>query len=451
MIYINPREVAAEALLEIMKEEAYNNIVLKRILRRNGAMSTQDKAFVTEIVNGTLRNIIYIDYIINKISNVKTEKMKPWVASVLRTGVYQLKFMDKTPNSAVCNESVKLVKEKGFGSLSGFVNGVLRNVIRKEKEIALPKEIERPDEYLSVLYSYPLWILRMWLSVYSYEFVKELCIKNNTSPDVTIVCNSLKISKQALKENMEKNGVVVKDGFYYKNALHISRTSDITSLDLFKLGLFHVQDESSMLAVQVLDPKPGEKILDLCAAPGGKSILAAEIMKNKGEIIARDIYEHKLSLMEETAQRLDITIIKTQQKDATILDEESKNYFDRVLVDAPCSGLGLIRKKPDIKLRKSRMEIDVLCQIQKKILHSAAEYVKIGGIVVYSTCTICKKENEKNVEWFLEQHENFKLEDSSTYLPSVKRGTEKETGGIQLFPHIHNTDGFFIARFKREE
>ena len=276
MIQINPREVACEGLYRIFEEQSFNNVVLKSLLKQNGAMPKNDRAFVTEIVNGTLRNIYYIDYVINQFSKTKTEKMKPWLLAVIRSGVYQIIFMDKVPNSAACNEAVKLAKLRGYGKLSGFVNGVLRNISRNIDDIKLPN-IGTP-EYLSVKYSHPLWLIKMWLHEYDYEFVEKLCESNNKAPDVTIAVNTLKTDKESLKKELEKSGIVVEYGKYYENVLHIKKTADISSLEAFKNGLFHIQDESSVTAVNVLSPKKGEKILDVCAAPGGKSLLCAEIM-----------------------------------------------------------------------------------------------------------------------------------------------------------------------------
>lgn len=449
MVVINPREIAAEALMEIIEQDAYNNMALRKILRQNGAMSPQDRRLVTEIVNGTLRNLIYIDWILNQFSTVKTEKMKPWICSVLRTATYQILFLDKVPHSAVCNEAVKLTKKKGFEKLSGFVNGVLRKLLREWKSLPLPEEKKDPAEYLEILYSHPRWLLKMWLHEYPYEFVKNLCRKNNESPDVTAVCNRLKITPEELEVWLQKEGVTVKKGIYHSDLLHLSGTANLAGLESFQKGFFHIQDESSALAVQALDPQPGEKILDICAAPGGKSMLAAERMKNKGLVLSRDIFEHKLELIEETAQRLGIRILKTEKRDASEPIQEEELLFDRVLVDAPCSGFGLIRKKPDLKWRRSGEDIDALIQLQRKILAASATYVKKDGILVYSTCTICKKENQKNVEWFLSQYP-FELCDLKEFLPKELWKEEKGENYLQLFPHIHNTDGFFIARMKRK-
>ncbi len=443
-IQINPREIAVQALLEI--EQKYNTMVLRKLLRQNGAMLPKDRAFVTEIVNGSLRNLYYIDFVINAVSNTKTQKIKPYLLAVLRTAVYQIYFM-KVPENAVCDEAVKLVKKRGLHSLSGFVNAVLRNIIRKKDEIRLPDEKQYPVAYLSLKYSHPEWLLKMWLHQYDYDFVKELCKQNNMPPDVTIVINPLRTTTEQLAKELEQQGVLVKKGMY-QNVLHLSKTADIAKLKAFQQGKFHVQDESSVTAVEVLAPQPQEKILDMCAAPGGKSFLMAEKMQNKGLICAYDIHAHKLELLQEGAERLGLSIIQTKEQDGTVFQQEQQEAFDRVLVDAPCSGLGLIRKKPDIRLKKDGNVIDALLPIQREILMQAAKYVKQDGILVYSTCTLCKKENEKNVEWFLQQHKDFELE-----LPLLPITTMMETQQkiITLYPHIHHTDGFFIARFRRKE
>jgi len=233
--------------------------------------------------------------------------------------------------------------------------------------------------------------------------------------------------------------------------LHLSKTADMRKLEAFDEGKFHVQDESSVTAVEVLSPQSGEKILDICAAPGGKSFLMAEKMNNKGQIYCCDIYENKLELLQEGAERLGITILTTKQQDGSVFEKDYEQAFDRVLVDAPCSGLGLMRKKPDIRLKKNGNDIDNILLLQKEILKQSSKYVKKDGILVYSTCTLCKKENEKNVEWFLQQHKNFKLEDISPLLPSKMEAETAKKGYITLYPHIHHTDGFFIARFRRKE
>ncbi len=446
MIQINPREVATEAMMQIMTEGAYNTITLRRLLRQNGAMQKQEKAFVTEIVNGTLRNIVYIDYVIGQFSNTKIQKIKPWILAVLRTAVYQILFLT-VPDNAACNEAVKLVNERGYKGLSGFVNGLLRTIARKKQNMTLPEE--NTAEYLHIVYSHPLWLVKMWIAYYGYAQTEALCKANNISPDVTIRINTTQINQTMLQEMLEKEQISVQKGVLCAHALRLTKTADLTKSMSFQNGLFHVQDESSQLAVAVLAPKPEQKILDICAAPGGKSFTIAQMMENKGEVVARDIYAHKVDLIAEGAKRLGLSIVHTEVHDATVFVEKDKEAFDAVLADVPCSCLGLLRKKPDIRLKKDGSEIDNLIPIQRKILEQAAMYVKTGGVLLYSTCTLSKKENEKNVEWFLQNHPEYTLEDMTPYLPKQMADMGKQ-GYLTVFPHIHHTDGFFIARLKKK-
>lgn len=446
MIPINPREVAAEALLEIMTAEAYNTMTLRRLLRQNGAMPERDRAFVTEIVNGTLRNLLYIDHVLNTVSKTKTEKMKPWLLAVLRTAVYQILFLD-VPDAAACNEAVKLAGVRGYGALKGFVNGVLRAVAARKAEIPLPEE--GTADFLSVAYSHPLWLVKLWIAYYGYEKTEAICRFDNQAPDVTIRVNPLRTDSAALRKQLEAAGVAVAAGQYAPLALHLSKTADLSRLPAFTDGLFHVQDESSQLAVRVLDPKAGERILDVCAAPGGKSFTIAEEMRDTGMLLSCDLHPHKVRLMEEGAARLGIGCMSCTVRDAAA--EEPRETYDRVLVDAPCSGLGLLRKKPDIRLKKNGNEIDSLIDIQRAILSRAAAAVRAGGVLVYSTCTLCRKENEKNLEWFLQTHPDFAAEDITPFLPAGLGADTAARGYVTLLPPETGTDGFFISRLKRKD
>ncbi len=441
----NERETAVFILMDITKENLYNNIILRKTLEGNPQLSTVQKAFITEMVNGTLRNLILIDYMINQISKTQTTKMKPFILNTLRISVYQIKFMDKVPESAICNEAVLLVKKHGFTSLSGFVNGVVRNMIRNINVLKFPDPSNK-IKYLSTMYSYPEWIIKLWLAEYNFHEVENICKKQLESPKVTVCVNSLKTDKNTLKNIFESEGIDVTEGLYGHDSLVLTRTSNIGKLKSFEEGLFHVQDQSSMLAVAVLDPKEGQSILDVCSAPGGKSFCASYKMNNKGEILARDVHEHKINLIEESIKRLGIEIIKTELKDAL---EEMDEQFDAVLVDAPCSGLGLLQKKPDIKYNKSEKDIKELVILQRKILEATAKKVKVGGTLVYSTCTISKVENIENVNWFVENFP-YELEDVTPYLPAEIAEDTKEQGYVQLLPQKHNIDGFFIARMKRK-
>lgn len=449
MININSREVAVDILLNIMKDGSYSNQELKTMLKKNGAMPKEDRAFVTEIINGTLRNLYYIDYMINKVSSIDTKNMKPYVSAVLRTGYYQIRFMDKVPVSAAVNESVKLIKNKNMGRLSGFVNAVLRKAAELDDSV-LPDKNENNIEYLSVKYSHPIWLLKMWKSSMDEKSIEDLCIADNEAPKVCIAVNTLKTSKKELEDSLRSKGIETENGRFCENALYISKTSDISKLEEFKEGKFFVQDESSMISCSAANPKPGEKILDMCSAPGGKSFNLAMLMKNEGEIVSRDIYEHKINLIKDGAHRLGIKIISCELKDAAAEYKEDFNKYDKVIVDAPCSGFGLLRKKPDIRYNRSGEDIDELIKIQRKILEQASKYVKPGGILIYSTCTICRKENTGNMNWFLE---NFPFEECSLSAADVKNinCSTLDKGYIELLPSIHGTDGFFIAKMRRKD
>ncbi len=444
MVVINLREVCALALEDIFLNGTYSNEALKNILKKNGAMPKRDKAFVTENVNGTLRNIIYIDYVIDYFSNTPINKIKPWLLAVLRSAVYQIIFMN-VPNSAAINEAVKIVKRR-VPSLAGFANAVLRKISNDYNKITF---LENNAENLSIKYSHPLWIVKMWISHYGYDFTESICKANCDKPPVTICINILKTNKEKITKSLKNDNVTLSDGVILKNSIRISNTDNIQMLDAFKMGYFHVQDESSSLAVNILSPKEEEKILDVCASPGGKTALMAELMNNKGTIIARDISDSRLELIEENSKRLGISIIKTEKHNALDFDKNDVEKYDRVLLDAPCSGLGIMRKKADIRLTKNGNDIDSLVKLQRQMLSTVYKYVKKGGILVYSTCTVSKKENEKNIEWFLS---NFPFEavDIKKYLNNIY-APDAKNGFIQLFTNVHNTDGFFIAKLKRKE
>lgn len=441
-----PREMISEILVEINHNGGYNSVVLRQFLNKNKDLSSQDKNFITEVVNGTLRNIYYIDHVIKQFSKTPINKIKPFILSVLRSSIYQICFMN-TPNSASCNEAVKLVEKKGFIQLKAYVNAVLRNVSRNVDNIELPDE--NTKEYLSVKYSHPLWIVNMWVAYYGFDTTKEICEINCLPPKVSIRINTLKTNYDELENLMVDSGVLVEKGKYTNNAMYLKATSNIGELETFKNGMFHVQDESSQLAVEVLNPKEGDKILDLCSAPGGKTFTICEKIEDRGEILACDIFEHKLNLVNDGSERLGLSAIKTRLQDATEYVEEFSGYFDKVLVDAPCSGLGLLRKKPDIRSKKSGDEIDSLIEIQRKILENASKYVKVGGIIVYSTCTLSKKENEKNIEWFLQNFSEFEAVDISGCIDEIQNDTEK-MGYVTLLPNIYKTDGFFISKLIRK-
>ncbi len=442
----NAREVAVNILTEVYEDKGYNNVVLRRTLDEHDELSKLDKAFITQIVNGTLKNSIFIDYIISKFVKMKIEKMDAEVLNIIRTAVYQLLFMDKVPESAICNEAVNISKSLCAKHLHGFINGVVRNIIRSKDKIEYPKA--NTIDYLSIIYSYPKWILEMWLKEYDYATVEQMCKSLNSDPEVSICVNTLKVSVNELENMLKEKEISVTKGNYIQSNLRLVGTSNIAELVEYKNGLFYVQDESSMIAIKCLNPVKGEKILDICSAPGGKSFYSALLMNNEGEIVSRDIYEHKIDMIEESAKRLGLKIIQAEMGNAELLDETLIGKFDKVVVDAPCSGFGILRKKPDIKLNRAIGDIDELVKLQRKILLNAVQYLKEDGILLYCTCTIGKSENQDNFQWMLDNL-GLKADDISKYLPNELKSETARDGYIELLPHIHGMDGFFITRLRK--
>jgi len=439
--------VAVSALMEITSDGAYNNIALRKALARNNALSRQDKAFVTELVNGALRNLIYLDYVIGRFSKTKAAKMKPFVLGVLRTAVYQIMFMDKTPDFAACDESVKLVKKRGLTGLAPFVNGVLRSVARDKASLGMA---ESSVEDLCLKYSYPRWIADYWAEHYGFDITARMCRGLHQAPSVSIAVNTLRTDKASLADALRADGVSVRDGLYLDNSLIISGTSDISGLKTFIDGHFFVIDESSMIAAEVLAPPKGAKILDVCSAPGGKACVLACLCGDDAEILAFDIYEHKVWLIEDTLSRLGVTSVTPLIGDATVFDPALEESADCVLLDAPCSGLGLIRKKPEIKYRKTMDDVDELAGLQRRMLANVSRYVAPGGVLVYSVCTISPRECEDVAEWFTENHpfEPVPIKGEFDGRPGISTPRQ---GCLQVLPVSEEVcaDAFFIAKFRR--
>ncbi|QUH20888.1 16S rRNA (cytosine(967)-C(5))-methyltransferase RsmB [Alkaliphilus sp. B6464] len=443
---MNPREGALITLYEINEKEAFSNIALNKELRRN-SYNQLDKNLLTELVYGVLENQIYIDYIIGQFSTFAIKQMNPYTLNLLRLGIYQLVFLDKVPSFAAVNETVNLSK-KYCKKTTGFINGVLRNVQRNMKNIKLPNPEENIVKYLSVKYSHPEWLVKTFLNNFDKDFTEELLKANNTKPELYVRINTLKISIDDCIKLLTDEGYTIKQSPLIREAVAVKGLQNIEQSNLYKKGYIQIQDFSSMLVAKVLDPKEGEYVIDVCSAPGGKTTHMAQIMNNKGTIIARDIHEHKLKLVERNAQRLGIKIIHTENFSGNDLDEKLLNMADKVLVDAPCSGLGIIRRKPEIKYRKQDEDIKSITAIQYDILKNAAKYVKTGGELVYSTCTINTKENEDIVQKFLKDNPSYVLINLNKEYKDLVPG-EHNSSTVQLYPNLHNTDGFFISKIKR--
>ncbi len=443
-----PRETALKVLYEINKSGAYSNIALNKYLE-GGELSNLDKAFITELVYGTLKWRLSIDYIIDQFSSVKIKKLSPWILNILRLGVYQLVYMSKIPESAACNESVNLAKRYGHSASSRYVNAVLRNVARSRDKIGYPDKTSDLVAYLSIKYSHPDWMVKKWLERFGESFTEGLLRSNNDTAPLTVRVNTLKTSREELENSLRNEGFESVTAKYVDSALTINNPSSLARMEAFAKGLFQVQDESSMLVGKVLDPKPGEFVVDVCSAPGGKSTHIAELMENRGQVVARDIHEHKIKLINEAVQRLGIDIIKTEIFDASQQDKNLLGKADRVLVDAPCTGLGIIRRKPDIKWTRNTNDLNEIVKLQEKILSISSGYVKPGGVLVYSTCTIEPQENEELVKKFLKDNGDYYLEDISELIPDGLTKDTAKDGYIQLYPNIDGIDGFFISRMRR--
>lgn len=418
------RKTAMEILTEVETRQAYSNIALNTFISAN---KPGDQALVREIVYGVLKNKLFIDYVLMQFIRTPLTKLKINTLTILRMGLYQLIFMHSVPEYAAVNESVNLAKKFARGQ-SGFINGVLRGYIRKKEELKLPNQADDLVRYLSIKYSYSEWIVKLWLSSYEADFVEALLSAGNETPRLSIRANRLKEDPDTLLEKLINEGFEAEKGQLSMDALYV-KGSNLLKSPLFLSGGFSIQDESSMLAVDLLDPRPGELVIDVCAAPGGKTLYIAEKMRNQGHVIAWDIYAHKLELLDKAASRNGIAIIETKNHDSTVNDPYFEKWADRVLVDAPCSGLGVIRRKPEIKYVKAMGQIAILAVKQLELLLAASGYVKPGGVLVYSTCTISPEENEQVIAKFLSINTSFEL------------GTQK-----QFFPHVDHTDGFFMSK-----
>lgn len=445
---INEREIVLEVLLEITEHGMYSHIVLRDVLNKYQYLEKKERSFITRVTEGTLEHMMEIDYILDQFSKVKVKKMKPVIRNIMRSAVYQMKYMDSVPVSAACNEAVKLAVRKGFGSLRGFVNGVLRNVARNLDQIAYPTE---PLRRLSIQYSMPEWILNLWLKAYDSDIVEQMLQAFQRETPLTIRCNLRMVTPKQLKEHLEAEGVTVKVHPYLEYAFHISGFDYLGDLESFQNGEFSVQDISSMLVSELADPKEGDYVIDVCAAPGGKSLHMAEKLNGSGHVEARDLTEYKVSLIQENIERTGLNNVEAVQQDALIFDETSVGKADIVLADLPCSGLGVLAKKTDLKYKATKEGADSLAKLQREMLKNVQAYVKDEGKLVYSTCTINPAENMDNVHWFLNQYPEFELIDIHGSLCEELQKDVKENGCIQLLPGVHQSDGFFLACMKKRK
>ena len=467
---VNIREIVLNILMEYDKDGGRKTTLLKDALEKYDYLETRDKAFIKRVVEGCLERNIQIDYVIDSFSKTEVKKMQPLIRSLIRMGTYQIMFMDSIPDSAACNEAVKLAQKHRFAGLKGFVNGVLRSISRNKDNISYPDRSENAGaDYLSVLYSVPVWLCKMWLTDYGFERTEGM-LKFFLEPRPTVVRCTVSQGEGALaasdieaatanalklKKELENAGVVVKENPILPYALELEKTDNIMYLPGFAEGRFVVQDVSSMLVNEIADPLKGRTVIDVCAAPGGKSMHAAQKVGSDGKVFSRDVSTAKKELIADNAMRLGLDNITIEVVDAKIHDDNMKRNADYLYLDVPCSGLGIIGRKSDIKQNIKKDKLTELTKLQWDIVKSCWDYVKVGGTLMYSTCTINKAENEQMITKICNELP-FEPVDITDVLPKYILENDKynikdtaKKGYIQLLPGEFGTDGFFIAKLKR--
>lgn len=430
---VNTRDLVVDILLAVTRDGEFSHIAIRNVLDKYRYLPKQDRAFITRVSQGTLERMTEIDYIINQFSKTKVNKMKPVIRSIIRSGVYQLKYMDAVPDSAACNEAVKLAGKRGFSGLKGFVNGVLRNISRNLDRVEYPDEQKNPAEALSVRYSMPQWLVERFLKQYGQERCIHILDAFLREKSTSIRVNTESISVEELQASLERQGIWVKKNSMLPYALFITGYEALDGIPEFEEGLFYVQDTASMMVAETASPKPGDFVLDVCAAPGGKSVHMAQLLAGTGMVEARDLTEYKAEMIRENAERCRISNLRVKVWDALIFDESMEQQADVVIADLPCSGLGVIGTKTDIKYKISEEKIHSLCELQSRILDVVHRYVKPQGILMYSTCTMTPEENDIQVSQFLLRHPEYTLLSQRQLLPD------------------EGCDGFFIAKLQKSE
>ncbi len=448
----NPRALALDILTENEKEGAYSHLLIRQMLEKYQYLKKQDRALITRLAEGTIENRLYIDVILDTCSKLPVRKMKPVIRNILRMGVYQIIWLDRIPDSAACNEAVKLTEKRGFHQLKGFVNGILRRIVREKAQWAPEKLKERyaddPVQYLSLRYSVPEWLIKDWQAVYPYDIIETILQGMYTPAPTTVRLQTDFASEEEILESLCADGCQTvrceaADGVFY-----VSGYDHLEALKAFQNGWIMVQDASSVLAGLTAAPKAGDLVLDVCAAPGGKSLHAASLLRGTGMVEARDISEYKIAYLNENIRRMRLTNIRTKVWDAAVLDESMRERADIVIADLPCSGLGVLGNKSDLKYRMTAEKQTELVRLQKQILTAAAAYIKPGGYLVYSTCTINRRENENMVFWMTREL-GLTPVDISPVFANLPACTTAKDGYQQLLPGIHKTAGFFISKLRK--
>lgn len=463
----NVRELVLDSLMEVDNGTKTMSQVMKRTLRTYQYMSKQERSFYSRLCEGTLEYGLQLDYLLNQVSKTPMKKCRPYIRNLLRMSLYQILYMDGVPKEAVCNEAVKLAKKRGFQSLSGFVNGVLRAFIRQKDTLSFPERAQDEVRYLSVVYAMPEWLVTRFLDWYGSETAETLLQAFLRTSPLTVRVNQYRTTRASLLAELEQEGIQAVLGNYTDNTLQLKGINYLNRIDAFRQGLMTVQDESSVLQGYLICPDCDTRILDMCAAPGGKSMHAAERIllvaaehqekKKPGSVTARDIKEAKTEQIQETMERMQYPNLQVEVWDALQPDKSWEKQADYVIADVPCSGLGVIGRKADIKYRIQPQQLEELQRLQRQIAAQAVAYVKPGGYLVYSTCTLNPEENEKQVAWLQETY-SLQPVDIRGRLPQKlceeleqAPGTRLEGGYCTLIPGRQACDGFFMALLQKEK
>lgn len=446
------RSVALQVLTAVEQESAYSNLLLNGALQKSG-LSGPDAGLATELVYGTIQRLNTIDFLLEPFVTKGMGKLAPWVRNLLRMSFYQLYYLDRIPPHAVVNEAVNLAKKRGHQGISGMVNGVLRNVLRRKEELKLPEGLS-PVQRIALEHSHPKWLVARLLEQYGEQTAESICRANNEPPSISIRVNRAKTSREDMLKLLKEQGLSAAPSKLSRDGIVVEGGGNMALTPWYREGLISVQDESSMLVAEALDPEPGMSVLDCCAAPGGKTCHIAEMMQGSGLVLANDIHPHKAKLVEDQANRLGLTNIDISTGDASKLGERlERNSFDRILLDAPCSGLGVIRRKPDLKWAKTAGDIAEIAGIQRTLLDTAGALLKPGGLLVYSTCTIEPRENVEMVSSFLSRHPEFELAEdkpSAWETEPLAEASARGSLGLQILPQDAHSDGFYIARLRKK-
>lgn len=434
------RSAALNVLNQVFNDGAYTNIAINKFLRTY-TLEDKERRLFTELVYGTVKALGTLDWYLEQCVTRPLNKIAKEILNVLRLSAYQILYMERIPDSAACNEAVKLARSVSHEGSAKFVNGVLRGLLRKlaANAFVLPDLQKADADYLALKYYHPRWLVKRWLGPWGHGGTERLLAFNNTAAPVCLRTNTLAITRQKLVEKLQDLGALVQLSVWSKDGIVCEKLPSLNEIFTQMPHAFYVQDESSMVVAEVVNPAMGMKVLDLCSAPGGKTTHLAQKMQNKGEIIACDIHEHKLQLIKENAQRLQIDCIKTLLNDATVLRPEWIGVFDRVLVDAPCSGMGVLRRRAEARWRKTRQDLKLFPPLQLQILENAVQYVKDGGMLVYSTCTIEQSENHYLIEEFLSKHNDWQRGEFTHPV------TGEQVAELQILPQNDGIDGFYIC------